>query len=79
MMRRFQLIRHKDISGVSGLGTVAEGVEFTDGHVAMRWMSDIASTVIYTSIVEVAIIHGHGGNTDIAWLDEVSDQGGDEG
>jgi hypothetical protein len=35
-MRLFLLIRNEDVSGVSGTGIVAEGVEFSDGTVAMR-------------------------------------------
>src|SRR4051794_16547249 len=35
---RFELHRDQDISGVSGVGVVAEGVAFTDGTVALRWL-----------------------------------------
>ena len=30
-MRNFNLIRHIDVSGLSGTGVVAEGVVFSDG------------------------------------------------
>jgi hypothetical protein len=67
--RRFVLIRHDDPSGVSGTGVVADGIEFADGSVAMRWISDTPSTAIYAAIADVQRIHGHGGTTEIAWID----------
>ena len=36
MARRFLLLREEDISGVSGTGIVAEGIEFYDGVCALR-------------------------------------------
>lgn len=69
-MRRFHLRRDVDATGVSGTGTVAEGVEFTDGTCAMRWLSDQTSTAIYSSADAVESIHGHGGNTQIVWADD---------
>ena len=38
-MRLFKLQRKVDCSGVSGTGVVAEGVEFDDGQVALRWLT----------------------------------------
>lgn len=71
-MRRFNLYRHKDPTGVSGTGIVAQGVQFKDGIVAMRWVVNGAanSTVIYDSIFDVEDIHGHGGDTTVAWWEE---------
>ena len=40
-MRTFRLIRDEDPTGISGTGSVAEGVEFDDGTVAMRWEGPI--------------------------------------
>ena len=68
-MRRFVLDRAEDISGSSGVGYVAEGVEFTNGTVAMRWRTDLASTAIYDTIGELEAIHGHDGATQIRWID----------
>jgi hypothetical protein len=68
--RRFILERADDESGVSGTGIVAEGVEFSDGTVAMRWRSHIKSTVIYDSIHACTSIHGHGGKTVVAFIDQ---------
>lgn len=51
LMRRFVFQRNEDVSGTSGTGIVAEGVQFTDGTVAVRWRSMIASHVIYLNVL----------------------------
>lgn len=68
-MRRFVLRRVYDVSGISGTGVVVEGVMFTDGHVAMRWLTPDASTVIWDDIEKVVRVHGHGGATELEWID----------
>ncbi|GAA1711892.1 hypothetical protein GCM10009745_70010 [Kribbella yunnanensis] len=70
--RRFRLIRHHDVSGVSGTGPVAEGVQFTDGAVALRWYGDYPTTTVWDGIESVVAIHGHGGATEVEWLDDES-------
>lgn len=67
-MRLFLLNRLEDETGVSGTGAVAEGIEFTDGRVAMRWTTETASTAFYNSIADVVEIHGHGGKTQVKWV-----------
>jgi hypothetical protein len=64
----FYLMRKHDHSGVSGTGVVAEGIEFSDGRVAMRWVTRMAgSTCTYDSIDDVIEIHGHGGSTEVIY------------
>lgn len=72
MLRRFQLHRDEDETGVSGTGIVAEGVLFTDGYAAIRWLTATTSTAIYKSMADVEHIHGHGGKTRIVFLDNES-------
>lgn len=69
-MRRFHLQRDEDESGISGVGIVAEGIVFWDGHAALRWRSDKTSTALYSSATDLEAIHGHGGKTRIVWIDE---------
>lgn len=69
-MRLFLLHRIEDETGVSGTGDVAEGVQFTDGSCALRWLTATTSTAIYSSIEDLVVIHGHGGRTVVRWLDE---------
>ena len=65
-MRTFVLHRNEDVSGVSGTGTVAEGIEFADGVVALRWcVGEHRSTVVWPSIEAVRAIHGHDGRTQV--------------
>lgn len=71
-MRHFELVRQDDVSGVSGTGVVAEGVEFWDGTVAMRWLEPQGhqSTSFYADIEDVIAIHGHEGRTSIRYVDD---------
>lgn len=68
-MRIFRLERDIDVSGVSGTGVVARGVEFPDGTVALRWLGADPSTVFWASIDAAERIHGHGGATRVVWDD----------
>jgi hypothetical protein len=68
-MKAFILHRNEDVSGVSGIGVVAEGVQFTDGKVALRWITgEHRSTVLWDSVESVEKIHGHDGRTMVIWL-----------
>lgn len=69
MIRRFVLQRREDLTGVSGTGTVAEGVQFSDGKVAIRWKGQVRSTVLYDTVNDAVAIHGHEGRTIVDWLD----------
>ena len=42
--RLFCLIRTDDVSGVSGTGRVADGVQWPDGTVTFRWRTTKATT-----------------------------------
>ncbi len=75
--RRFVLARDVDITGLSGTGIVAEGVEFSDGVVCLRWCSLHPTSVVWHDhgIESVEAIHGHNGQTRIVWLDNVPAKG----
>jgi hypothetical protein len=62
-MKTFKLVRETDVSGISGTGIVGEGVIFSDGRVAMRWLTTTATTVVFDCVEDVETIHGHGGFT----------------
>ena len=68
-MRRFELHRHEDETGISGTGVVAEGVVFKNGKIAMAWLSRHASLTIYDNMAAVEAVHGHGGKTELRWTD----------
>jgi len=68
--RRFVLLRHKDESGISGTGVVAEGVQFSNGKCALSWLTDVSSVAVYESPKDVLRIHGHSGYTEVRWIDD---------
>lgn len=68
--RTFLLWRHVDISGVSGTGPVAEGCQFVDGSVALRWRGDNPATAVWPDLDSMLAVHGHQGATEIQWIDD---------
>lgn len=68
-MRRFVLVRSEDMSGVSGTGVVCEGVEFSDGHIALHWLTHLSAVAFYANLKVVESIHGHESRTVVKWLD----------
>lgn len=61
--------RHFDVSGVSGVRPIAEGVEWSDGTVCPRWKGQTPSTTFWqagSSAVEA--VHGHEGATEVLSL-----------
>lgn len=69
-MRRFNLVRREDRSGISGTGTVAEGVEFDNGSVAMCWLTKYHIIETAQNIHTIEAVHGHGGSTTVEWVDK---------
>ena len=69
-MQRFELHRTEDLSGSSGTGIVAQGVIFSDGRVAMRWLIAPHSTGLYDSAGDLLAIHGHEDRTRLVVIDQ---------
>lgn len=69
--RLFMVDRRKDHTGISGIGVIAEGVQFTDGTVVIRWITETATTGIFDNIEDLRKIHGHKGDSVIRWLEDV--------
>jgi len=67
LVRVFRLVRSEDVSGISGTGTVADGVVFPDGVAVLRWRTAGGSTAVYNSVEDVERIHGHDGRTRLVW------------
>jgi hypothetical protein len=70
-MKRFELHRAVDETGVSGTGLIAEGVEFSDKTACMRWRTHTNSTTVYDSMSDLEKIHGHNGQTKVVWVDHM--------
>ncbi|MEU1078184.1 hypothetical protein ABZ404_36965 [Streptomyces sp. NPDC005878] len=67
--RRFYFQRHEDVTGASGTGQVADGVLWPDGSADVRWRGPRPSAVHWDRFEDAVAIHGHGGATQIVWLD----------
>lgn len=67
--RTFSLWRDEDVTGFSGTGIVADGVEFDDGAVVLHWRGKFASTTIFGDMATLKSIHGHGGKTRVIYSD----------
>jgi len=67
-MKYFILERNDDESGISGTGIIAEGIIWSDGTVAYRWLTDIATTTLANNIEDVLYLHGHDGRTKIHYI-----------
>jgi len=68
-IRRFVLVREHDLTGVSGIGIVAEGAMFSGGLSVMRWLREPHSIGLYHSISDLITVHGHGGATQVQFID----------
>jgi hypothetical protein len=74
LMRRGELYRYRDPSGVSGTGVVALVVEFPpndDGRqwVVVKWLGPNPCVTFWPGIAELLEVHGHLGASEIRWLD----------
>lgn len=67
--RRFYLHRAHDTTGVSGTGRIADGIEWLDGTVTIRWRGPRPSVAHWDSLSAAEDVHGHGGRTYVVWLD----------
>ena len=68
-MRLFELHRDIDSSGVSGVGFVAQGVQFDSGQCAMTWLTQWNSVAVYPDLETLEAIHGHNGNTRVVFVE----------
>ena len=66
-MRTFKLVRKIDVSGVSGTGVVAEGVEFHDGQCVLSWFGRFHSITVWPNVEDVVAFHGHEGATEVVF------------
>jgi hypothetical protein len=67
-MRTFVLQREDDETGMSGAGTVAEGVEFSNGMCTLCWLTPMHSVTVFPNIRQLEAIHGHNGRTKVVFL-----------
>lgn len=59
---------------MSGVGVIAEGVEFTGGRVVLTWLTGTQGTTLFDSIQGVLDVHGHAGKTTVEWIDPTENE-----
>ncbi|MCX3059591.1 hypothetical protein [Streptomyces beihaiensis] len=69
MPRLFVLRRDQDVTGVSGRGDVADGVQWPDGTAVLRWR-ERPSTAVWDSLDLMLSVHGHDGATRVVWAED---------
>mgnify|MGYP001260764065 CR=1 FL=1 len=64
-MRTFDLVRSTDVTGASGIGVVAQVIEFDTGRVAVGWIAQgrPQSVAVYPNLADAVTVHGHDGKT----------------
>lgn len=69
--RRFRVWPRENLIGASRDAAYAEGVQFTDGSVVVRYIRGIPTSIVYPERGIDAIRQGvgFGGPGDIEWLD----------
>jgi len=61
----FYMMRHKDITGTSGTGVVAQGMITTlDSNVYTVWQSNTPTFTVHDSLGKAKYIHGHDNATE---------------
>ncbi len=66
-MRTFKLVRNEDLTGISGTGFIAEGIEFSNGKVALMWNRS-NSLGLFDTMQEMLNVHGHNGSTTAEFI-----------
>lgn len=67
--RRFHVFKIEDMSGVSGRGVVADGVQFSNGICVIAWRGKFPSTETFLSMDHLRSVHSHGGRTRFVYDD----------
>lgn len=63
-MKVFALIRHVDVTGISGIGKIAVGVEWPDGTCTMFWLGT-KTHGFYHDMEQIMQIHCYSGNAHV--------------
>lgn len=66
------MVRHEDVTGISGTGVIAEGTQYESGKCTLAWLTEYKSIGVYDSMEELKAIHCHGGKTDVVFEPVVS-------
>lgn len=67
-VRRFVLVRHIDVTGISGTGKIAVGTEWPDKTCTMFWLGT-KTHGFYHDMNQIQEIHCYGGNAHVEFAD----------
>lgn len=68
MTKLFVIIRETDNTGISGIGIVADGVQFKNGKCVLCWRGKIQTIVIHENIKSVMQLSCSHSKSKIKWL-----------
>lgn len=68
-IRRFHIKRDIDVSGISGTGIVADGIQWHDGMCTIHWRGKHPTDNTHLSLQSVMDIHCHEGASKIIFDD----------
>lgn len=66
--KRFKLIRTVDVTGISGTGDIAYGVQYPDQSCALFWLKH-GTHGYYKNIGQLRDIHCYNDNARVEWVD----------
>lgn len=69
-MRNFILDRKQDITGISGTGIIAYGVQWTPGGLCDMYWLGTKTTGQYPSIDSIKSTHCYNNNASVIWLQD---------
>ena len=73
LMRRFIIVRTDDPTGMSGTGVIGEGIQFTNGSCAYRFVkTDFVIESFAPNVHSIEALHSHlfQDPTEIVWIDD---------
>jgi hypothetical protein len=68
VFKRFKIVRSLDVTGISGLGEIAIGIQWPDQSCSLYWMK-FGTTGSYKNIDQLKSIHCYNNNSLVEWID----------
>lgn len=68
-MRRFEIRTDMTLGALAHNCRIAQGCQFSDATVAVRWLNGPHRTILLDSIDDLIAAHCHDGRNHLLWLD----------
>lgn len=69
-LRRFKIIREPDPTAIPCEAIVAEGVEFSNGRVAVMWEPRVKTLILFDSMHDMKSLMADSPTTHVEYIDE---------